>query len=100
MRKLRRLWDWLLPGLIYLDPMVASAFGQVLVENRASHANVRRLALVPGHTFFVQDFMPPPGTGVGPHFGGSTQADHVAGEDAWRRAVAFLQASKVATGKA
>ena len=46
MRKLRRLWDWLLPGLIYLDPMVASAFGQALVENQASHASVRRLASV------------------------------------------------------
>lgn len=55
-----------------------------------------------GHTFLVQDFMPPPGTGAGPHFdfGGTNQADHVAGEDAWRRAVSFLQASKVATGKA
>jgi hypothetical protein len=25
MRKLRRLWDWLLPGLIYLDPMVLAS---------------------------------------------------------------------------
>lgn len=47
MRKLRRLRDWLLPELIYLDPMVASAVGQALVENRASHASVRRLGLVP-----------------------------------------------------
>jgi dienelactone hydrolase len=55
-----------------------------------------------GHTFLVQDFMPPPGAGAGPQFdfGGSTQADHVAGEDAWRQAVSFLQASKVATGRA
>jgi dienelactone hydrolase len=55
-----------------------------------------------GHTFFVQDFMPPPGAGAGPHFdfGGSIQADRVAGEDAWRQAVSFLQASKVATEKA
>lgn len=54
-----------------------------------------------GHTFLVQDFMPPPGTGAGPQFdfGGSTQADHVAGEDAWRRAVTFLQASKVAAAR-
>ena len=55
-----------------------------------------------GHTFFVHDFMPPPGAGTRPQFdfGGSIQADHVAGEDAWRRAVTFLQASKVPTGKA
>jgi hypothetical protein len=45
-RKLRILWDWLLPGLIYLDPMVASAVGEALVENQASDAGVRRLALV------------------------------------------------------
>jgi dienelactone hydrolase len=53
-----------------------------------------------GHTFLVQDFMPPPGTGAGPHFdfGGSAQADDIAGEDAWRRAISFLQASKVAAG--
>jgi dienelactone hydrolase len=55
-----------------------------------------------GHTFFVKDFMPPPGAGPGPHFdfGGSIQADHVAGEDAWQRAVSFLRTSKVVTGKA
>lgn len=46
MRKLKRLWDWLLPGLIYLDPMVATGFAQTLVENQASGASVRRLALV------------------------------------------------------
>jgi len=55
-----------------------------------------------GHVFLIQDFMPPPGSGTGPQFdfGGSTQADHVASEDAWRRAVSFLQASSVPTGKA
>ena len=46
MRTLRRLWDWLLPGLIYLDPMVATGFAQSLAENQASHASVRRLAVV------------------------------------------------------
>lgn len=53
-----------------------------------------------GHTFFVQDFMPAPGAGAGPHFdfGGSFQADQVAGKDAWRQAVSFLQASKVPAG--
>jgi dienelactone hydrolase len=47
-----------------------------------------------GHVFLVQDFLPPPGPGTGPpfDFGGSTQADHAAGEDAWSRAVSFLQA--------
>ena len=39
MSKLGRLWDWLLPGLINLDPMVASAYGLALVEDQASHAN-------------------------------------------------------------
>jgi len=54
-----------------------------------------------GHTFLVQDFMPPPGSGAGPQFdfGGSTQADHIASQDAWRRAVSFLQASNVPTEK-
>jgi len=48
-----------------------------------------------GHVFLVQDFVPPPGPGTGPQydFGGSTQADHLAGKDAWQRAVSFLQAS-------
>ena len=46
MRNLKRLWDWLVPGLIYLDPMAASAVGQAPVENQASHASVRRVALV------------------------------------------------------
>jgi dienelactone hydrolase len=55
-----------------------------------------------GHTFLVQDFMPPPGLGAGPQFdfGGSTQADHLASEDAWQRVVSFLKASGVPTGKA
>lgn len=45
--KLRRLWDWLLPGLIYLDPTVASAaIGHQAVEDQASPASVRRLVLV------------------------------------------------------
>ena len=46
MLKLKRFWGWLLPELIYLDPMVASAFGQALVENQGSHGSVRRLASV------------------------------------------------------
>ena len=54
-----------------------------------------------GHVFLVQDFLPPPGPGTGPpfDFGGSTQADQVAGKDAWPRAVSFLQASRVPSGK-
>jgi len=50
-----------------------------------------------GHTFLIQDFMPPRGLGPGPEmdFGGTTEADHVAGADAWRRVISFLQASKV-----
>jgi dienelactone hydrolase len=47
-----------------------------------------------GHAFLVQDFLPPPGPGTRPQYdlGGSTQADHIAGKDAWQRAVSFLQA--------
>lgn len=45
MGKLRRLWDWFLPGLICLDPMMACAIGQA-VENQASHASVRGLVMV------------------------------------------------------
>lgn len=32
MNKLGRLWDWLAPGLIYLDPMGAMAFYQTIDE--------------------------------------------------------------------
>lgn len=51
-----------------------------------------------GHVFFVQDFVPPPepGTGAPFDFGGSTEADLVAGKDAWQRAVSCLLASGVA----
>jgi pimeloyl-ACP methyl ester carboxylesterase len=48
-----------------------------------------------GHVFLVQDFLPPPRPGTSPQydFGGSTEADHAAGRDAWQRAVSFLQAT-------
>ncbi len=48
-----------------------------------------------GHVFFVQDFLPPQGPGAGPQFdfGGSSQADQVAGRDAWRLVISFLKAS-------
>ena len=48
-----------------------------------------------GHVFLLQDFMPPPGPGTGPQydFGGSEETDHIAGKDAWQRAVSFLRAS-------
>lgn len=53
-----------------------------------------------GHVFLVQDFLPPPSAGTGPpfDFGGGTQADHVAGKDAWRRAVSFLEVPGVLKG--
>ena len=46
-----------------------------------------------GHIFFIQDLLPPPVPGSRPlyDFGGSNEADHSAGLDAWQRAVAFLQ---------
>jgi hypothetical protein len=44
--KLGRLWDWLLPGLIYLDPMVATAYGLALVEDQTSQATAMRRAPV------------------------------------------------------
>jgi hypothetical protein len=40
--KLGRLWDWLLPGLIYLDPMVATAYGLALLEDQPTQANAVR----------------------------------------------------------
>jgi len=48
-----------------------------------------------GHVFLVQDFLPRSGPGRVPQydFGGSPEADRIAGEDAWRQAVSFLQAS-------
>jgi acetyl esterase/lipase len=48
-----------------------------------------------GHIFLIQDFMPPPKLGAAPlyDFGGGAEADLLAGRDAWRRAVSFLQAS-------
>jgi hypothetical protein len=44
MNKLSRLWDRLLPGLIYLDPTVATACYQAVDEDEASLS--RRHALV------------------------------------------------------
>jgi dienelactone hydrolase len=48
-----------------------------------------------GHVFFIQDLLPPPVPGTRPmyDFGGSHEADRIAGRDAWQCAVAFLQAS-------
>jgi uncharacterized protein len=46
-----------------------------------------------GHVFLVQEFLPPSSPGAVPMFdyGGSDEADSVAGQDAWRRAVSFLR---------
>jgi len=44
--KLARWCDWLLPELINLDPMAASAYGLVLVDGQASSATTLRLAPV------------------------------------------------------
>jgi dienelactone hydrolase len=48
-----------------------------------------------GHAFFVQQFTRPPEPGTRPSYdlGGNDQTDRIAGEDAWRRAVSFLQTS-------
>lgn len=46
MIKLGRWWDWLLPGLINLDPTLASAYRLALVEDQASLANAVRHAQV------------------------------------------------------
>jgi len=45
-----------------------------------------------GHVFLVQEFLPPSSPGAVPlyDFGGTTGADMSAGQDAWRRVVAFL----------
>jgi dienelactone hydrolase len=49
-----------------------------------------------GHVFLVQEFLPPLNPGAVPMFdyGGSADADRVAGKDAWARAVSFLKASR------
>jgi hypothetical protein len=46
MSKLGRLWDWILPGLIHLDPMVATAYGLALVEDQPSQSSAIRRAPV------------------------------------------------------
>lgn len=68
-----------------------------MVDHGRGHDVTSIVYAAAGHTFLIQDFMPPPGLGVGPHmdFGGTTEADHAASEDAWQRIVSFLQASKV-----
>lgn len=47
-----------------------------------------------GHIFLVRELLPPTPPGQSPpyDFGGSDQADRIAGMDAWQRAVDFLQA--------
>jgi hypothetical protein len=32
MSRMRRLWSWLIPGLIYMDPMISSAYLPVTRE--------------------------------------------------------------------
>ncbi len=46
-----------------------------------------------GHVFLILDFIPPAMLGIGGLFdyGGTTEADAVAGKDAWRRITAFLK---------
>ncbi len=49
MRKLERLWDWLLPGLVCLSPMGAIAYYNAVAEEEAPHpesARIGRLAPV------------------------------------------------------
>ena len=48
-----------------------------------------------GHVFLTKEFLPRPGPGAGPafDFGGSPQADDIAGKDAWQRVVSFLRAA-------
>jgi hypothetical protein len=43
---LGRLWDWLLPGLIYLDPMVATAYYQAVAQDETLQSNARGRAPV------------------------------------------------------
>jgi dienelactone hydrolase len=44
-----------------------------------------------GHAFLVQDFLPPPGVGPAFDYGGTIEADRLAGEDSWRRIAGFLR---------
>ena len=42
MGKLRRFWDWLLPGLVYLCPMGAMAYYNTAAEAPAAHLDSER----------------------------------------------------------
>ena len=48
MTTLGRLSNWILPWLIYLDPMVATAYYKAVAEDEATRANARRPAHVLG----------------------------------------------------
>ena len=66
------------------------------MENRGRGDDVTNVVYPgAGHVFLLQDFMSPPGAGAAPKydFGGSFEADHIAGTDAWQRSVRFLHAS-------
>jgi hypothetical protein len=45
MRKLGRLWDWVLPGLISLSPSGAIAYYEVVAEKEASRDESPRVGL-------------------------------------------------------
>ena len=83
------------------EPMVDEIVRRMVAHGRADDVtNV----VYPGagHTFLVQDFLyPPRGPGPGPpmDFGGSTEADIVAGKDTWQRIPSFLQAPADLNGK-
>jgi len=77
----------------------AASMSEEIVRRMENHGRVDDVTNVvysgAGHVFLLQDFMPPPGPGTGPQydFGGNAPADHIAGRDAWQRAVSFLQAT-------
>ena len=83
----------------------AASMAAEIVERMAQHGRAAEVTSVvypqAGHTFLVTDFMSALGSKNYPpfDFGGSREADAVASQDAWRRTVSFLHATKVGTGE-
>ncbi len=60
MNRLGRLSNWILPRLIYLDPMVATAYYEAVAENEATRPSARR-----PRVSWVRRAFPLPTVGVG-----------------------------------
>jgi dienelactone hydrolase len=73
-------------------PMAAEVVARM--ENNGRAADITNVVYPgAGHMFLVQEFLPQPTPGTVPLFdyGGSEEADRVAGNDAWQKAISFLK---------